>query len=62
MAASMIIGVFTSIASIGLVIYSVLALQNRYWNVRGRIHYLVITVAAVAWTWFVYEWNIAGIP
>jgi hypothetical protein len=35
-----------------------LAWKNRYWRVTGRVHYTLVALAGVAFTWFLYYWNV----
>jgi hypothetical protein len=41
-------------------IYSVLAWKNSYWGIAARVHYTMVTVAAVAFVWFLNYWNLLG--
>jgi hypothetical protein len=38
----------------------VLAWKNRYWGVAFCIYYTVVTLAAVAFVWFLSQWNLLG--
>jgi hypothetical protein len=51
-----VIAVLTAAA----LVFTVLAWKDRYWHVSGRIHYTVVTLAAVALVWFFYYWNLLG--
>ena len=44
--------------TIGAVAFTVLAWQRRYWQVAGRVHYTLVTLAAVAQLWFLYNANL----
>ncbi|KAF5435572.1 hypothetical protein C5S35_10745 [Candidatus Methanophagaceae archaeon] len=46
-----------TIAALG---FTVLAWKNRYWGVVGRVHYTLVTVAALAFIWFLDYWNLLG--
>ena len=46
-----------TIAALG---FTVLAWKNRYWGVAGRVHYTLVTVAALAFIWFLDYWNLLG--
>ncbi len=39
---------------------SVRALQNRLWNLSGRIHYVLVTLAAVLFLTQLWYWNLIG--
>jgi hypothetical protein len=40
--------------------YMVLAWKDRYWSVAARVYYTLVTVAAVAFVWFLNHWNLLG--
>jgi len=40
--------------------FTVLAWRRHMWSLLGRIHYMILALAAVAFTWFVAEWNLLG--
>jgi len=42
------------VLTIGLVVFTVLAWKDRYWNVWGRLHYTLITLAAFVFIPFLY--------
>jgi CubicO group peptidase (beta-lactamase class C family) len=46
-----------TIAALG---FTVLAWKNRYWGVVGRVHYTLVTVAALAFIWWLNYWNLLG--
>jgi CubicO group peptidase (beta-lactamase class C family) len=35
-----------------------IAWKNRYWRVAGRLHYTLVALAGVGFTWFLYYWNL----
>jgi hypothetical protein len=41
-------------------VYTGLAWKNRYWGIAGRGYYTLVTVAAVAFVWFLNYWNLLG--
>jgi hypothetical protein len=41
-------------------VFTVLAWKNRYWGVAFRTYYTLVTVAAVAFIWFLNQWNLLG--
>ncbi len=49
-----------SILVIGAVIFTFLAWTRRYWNLAGRIHYTLITVALVGLVWLMDYWRLLG--
>jgi CubicO group peptidase (beta-lactamase class C family) len=54
------VGVLGAVLTVGALIYSVLAWKNSYWGIAARVHYTLVTVAAVAFVWFLNYWNLLG--
>jgi hypothetical protein len=54
------VGVLAAALTVGALIYSVLAWKNSYWGIAARVHYTLVTVAAVAFVWFLNYWNLLG--
>jgi CubicO group peptidase (beta-lactamase class C family) len=54
------LGVLAAVLTAGALVYTVLAWKNRYWGVASRVHYTLMTFAAVAFVWFLYYWNWLG--
>jgi CubicO group peptidase (beta-lactamase class C family) len=54
------LGVFAAALTVGALVYTVLAWKNSYWSVAGRAYYTLVTVAAVAFVWFLNYWNLLG--
>jgi len=46
-----------TIAALG---FTALAWKNRYWGVIGRVHYTLVTAAALAFIWWLNYWNLLG--
>jgi hypothetical protein len=42
------LGVVSAVLTVGALIYGVLAWKNSYWGIGSRVHYTLVTVAAVA--------------
>ena len=42
------------------VIFTVLAWKNRYWGLLGRVHYTLVTLVALAFVWWLNNWNLLG--
>jgi CubicO group peptidase (beta-lactamase class C family) len=40
------------------VLGSIIAWRYRYWRVSGRLHYTLVALAGIAFTWFLYDWNL----
>jgi hypothetical protein len=41
-------------------VYTAFAWKNRYWGTAFRTYYTLVTVAAVAFVWFLNQWNLLG--
>ena len=54
------LGVLAAVLTVGALVYSVLAWKNSYWGIAARVHYTLVTVAAVAFVWFLNYWNLLG--
>jgi CubicO group peptidase (beta-lactamase class C family) len=54
------LGVLSAMLTVGALVYTVLAWKNSYWGIAGRAYYTLVTVAAVAFVWFLNEWNLLG--
>jgi len=54
------LGVLSAVLTVGALVYSVLAWKNSYWGIAARVHYTLVTVAAVAFVWFLNYWNLLG--
>jgi CubicO group peptidase (beta-lactamase class C family) len=54
------LGVLAAVLTVGALTYSVLGWKNSYWGIAARVHYTLVTVAAVAFVWFLNYWNLLG--
>jgi CubicO group peptidase (beta-lactamase class C family) len=54
------LGVLGAVLTVGALIYSVLAWKRSYWGIAARVHYTLVTVAALAFVWFLNYWNLLG--
>jgi CubicO group peptidase (beta-lactamase class C family) len=54
------LGVVSAVLTVGALIYGVLAWKNGYWGIATRAHYTLVTVAALAFVWFLNFWNLLG--
>jgi CubicO group peptidase (beta-lactamase class C family) len=52
--------VMSALLTAGSLVYIVLAWKNRYWGIAARAYYTLVTVAAVAFVWFLNQWNLLG--
>lgn len=58
--ALLVIPLLTAVLTIGLLVFTVRAWKESYWSTFGRVHYSLITLAALTFTWFVNYWNLLG--
>ena len=35
--------------------------RNHYWSLAWRVHYVLVTVASVAFLWFLVNWNLLAV-
>ena len=54
------LGVLAAVLTVSALVYTVLAWKDRYWGVAFRVYYTLVTVAAVAFVWFLNYWNLLG--
>jgi CubicO group peptidase (beta-lactamase class C family) len=54
------LGVVSAVLTVGALVYTVLAWKKSYWGVASRLYYTLVTVAAVAFVWFLNTWNLLG--
>jgi len=54
------LGVLSALLTVGALGYLVLVWKNSYWGIITRIYYTLVTVAAVAFVWFLNFWNLLG--
>ena len=54
------LGVTSAVLTVGALIYTALAWKNNYWGIAARAFYTLVTVAAVAFVWFLNYWNLLG--
>jgi hypothetical protein len=54
------LGVLSAVLTIGALVYTALAWKNSYWGIASRAYYTLVTVAALAFVWFLNYWNLLG--
>lgn len=54
------LGVLSALLTVGALVYTTLAWKNSYCGIAGRAYYTLVTVAAVAFVWFLNYWNLLG--
>jgi CubicO group peptidase (beta-lactamase class C family) len=53
-------GVLSAVLTVGAVVLTVLSWKDRYGGLALRVHHSLVTVAAVAFVWFLNNWNMLG--
>jgi hypothetical protein len=48
------------VLTVGALVHTALAWKNRCWGIAARVYYTLVTVAAVAFVWFLNYWNLLG--
>lgn len=56
----LIIPILIALLTLGAVVLTLLAWQRKHWGVAGRVHYALVTLAALAQIWFFYNSNLLG--
>jgi hypothetical protein len=54
------LGVLSAVLTAGALVYTVRAWKKGYWGIAFRTYYTLVTVAAVAFVWFLNYWNLLG--
>jgi CubicO group peptidase (beta-lactamase class C family) len=54
------LGVLSAALTVGALVYAAMAWKNSFWGIATRVHYTLVTVAAVAFVWFLNYWNLLG--
>jgi hypothetical protein len=54
------LGVLSALLTVGALVYCLLAWKDGYWSVTFRAYYTLVTIAAVAFVWFLNYWNLLG--
>jgi CubicO group peptidase (beta-lactamase class C family) len=54
------LGVLAAVLTVGALVCTVLAWKKSYWSLASRAYYTLVTIAAVAFVWFLNYWNWLG--
>jgi hypothetical protein len=54
------LGVLSAALTAGALVGMALAWKDRYWGTASRLYYSVVSVAALAFVWFLNQWNLLG--
>lgn len=56
----LVIPIVTTILTIGLSAFSLSVWKNKYWNLKARLHYSLITLTCIGFILWLYHWNWLG--
>jgi len=56
----LLLPIIAAVLTVGALIYTVLAWKDSYWGVIGRVYYTLVTLASLAFVWFLNFWNLLG--
>ena len=54
------LGVLAAVLTVVALVCTIPAWKDRYWSLAFRVYYTLVTVAAVAFVWFLHYWNWLG--
>jgi CubicO group peptidase (beta-lactamase class C family) len=60
MVALLWLGVVMAVLTLLVACFAVQAWRKQWWSLPGRLYYSLLTVAALAYVWFLSNWNILG--
>ena len=52
--------IMSALLTAAALVYIILAWKNRYWGIAFRVYYTLVTTAALAFVWFLNQWNLLG--
>ena len=55
-----VLSIVVALLALGTIVFTVLAWAKQFWGVAGRIHYTLVSLAAISFVWFMYFWNLLG--
>jgi CubicO group peptidase (beta-lactamase class C family) len=56
----LLIPIITTVLAVVMLVAAVIAWSRGYWSTLGRLYYLLITLAALAFVWWANYWNLIG--
>jgi hypothetical protein len=56
----LLIPIIMSILIVTMLIFTVVVWARHDWSLAGRVYYSLVTVASVAFIWFLNSWNLLG--
>jgi hypothetical protein len=58
--ALLVLPMLAALLTVGVLVLTVLAWKDGYWGIAGRVHYTLVTVAALAFLWSLNFMNLLG--
>jgi len=58
--ALLVLPVLAAVLTVGALVFTALAWKDGYWGVAGRVHYTLVTIAALAFIWSLNFLNLLG--
>jgi hypothetical protein len=56
-----ILALVSAILTVGVIICALLAWRGHFWRMGGRLHYTLVALATLAFTWELVYWNLLGL-
>lgn len=60
MVALLWLGVVMAVLTLWVAYFAIQAWRKQWWSLAGRLYYSLLTVAALAFVWFLTNWNVLG--
>jgi CubicO group peptidase (beta-lactamase class C family)/heat shock protein HslJ len=57
---TLVLALLAVVMTVGLPVFTVLIWKDGYWSFWGRVHYTLLTVVVLAFTWWLDYWNLLG--
>jgi hypothetical protein len=54
------LGILSALLTAVALVYTVLAWKDKYWGIAFRVYYTLLTITAIAFIWFLNNWNLLG--
>ncbi len=58
MSVAMVLPIILALAAVLMLVFMALAWIKRYWKLKGRIHYTILTLSALSLVWLLVYWNL----
>jgi hypothetical protein len=56
----LLIPLIMTVLTVAMIVFTVVVWVRRDWSLAWRAYYTVLTVASVAFIWWLYNWNLLG--